>query len=349
MLSLRFVKYKLFFRNPAITSRGTLYSKPSWIFLLKDDDIPALVFHGEVSVIPGLSVDDTNHIDNFLSAICSSVNLSQCLYQEFDFGDFPAVGFGYEMLVRDYQAKQEKILFASYFTEGISGIPINGLIWMGDKKDMFVQIRNKLKTGWRCIKLKIGGLDFDEEINLLNYIRTQFSKTELELRLDANGAFKPMEALEKLKVLSEFSIHSIEQPIRHGQLNEMAELCQRSPLPIALDEELIGISRIEDKRSLLKTVKPHYIILKPSLTGGWKKSEEWISIAREMKMGFWITSALESNIGLNAIAQWTAIAGENIIHGLGTGMLYVNNFDSPLSIEKSSLVYDKSKKWVIDI
>jgi o-succinylbenzoate synthase len=349
MLQIRYVKHDLIFKKPAITSRGSLHSKPSWIFLLEDDNFGGKIFHGEVSIIPGLSSDDTVNLDKLLSAICSSVNTSQDLKHDFDLIEFPAVEFGYEMLVRDYQAKQEKILFASDFIEGVSGIPVNGLIWMGDKKFMFDQIKDKLEAGWRCIKLKIGGLEFEDEINLLKYIRTHFSKTELELRLDANGAFKPPEALEKLRVLSEFGIHSIEQPIGQGQLNEMAELCQNSPVSIALDEELIGFNSIEEKRSLLKTIKPHYIILKPSLTGGWKKSEEWISVAREMNIGFWITSALESNIGLNAIAQWTAIVGEDIIHGLGTGMLFVNNFDSPLSIEKSSLVYDKRKKWMIDI
>ena len=346
---LRSAKYELLFRKPAVTSRDILYSKPSWILILTDENKPERIFHGECSVIPGLSIDDLKIMDAKIAEICNKVNQLQSINFEFDLSDFPAVEFGYEMLIRDYQSDQEKILFQSGFSAGHTGIKINGLVWMGNKKTMFEQIRNKIETGWRCIKLKIGGLEFEEELELLKYIRSQFQKSELELRLDANGAFTAGEAFEKLKVLSEFDIHSIEQPIRQGQMAEMAQLCLESPIPVALDEELIGIKTFEEKRHLLETINPHYIILKPGLIGGIKKSEEWIDIAIRKGIGYWITSALESNIGLNAIAQWTAIAGENITHGLGTGMLYSNNFDSPLTIEGSELIYRTGKKWIVDL
>ena len=350
MLSLRYVKYDLFFRKPAITSRDTMLYKPSWIFVLEDDNIPNRIFHGEVSVIPGLSIDNLSTIEKVVSEICTYVNMSQILDHDFNLNEFPAIGFGFEMLIRDYHAIHEKIMFPSHFTEGTSGISINGLIWRGDKKTMYDQVRNKLNEGWKCIKLKIGGLDFEEELKLLNFIRSQFGVSDLELRLDANGAFTPEEALEKLQVLSNYDIHSIEQPIWQGQLDEIAGLCEKSPVPVALDEELIGVKNLKEKLSLLETIKPQYIIIKPSLLGGWNKSEEWLNTAKELNIGYWITSALESNIGLNAIAQWTAIIeGENITHGLGTGMLYTNNFNSPLKVEKSSLIYHKSKKWQIDI
>jgi O-succinylbenzoate synthase len=350
MLSLRYVKYDLIFRKPAITSRNTMLSKPSWVFVLEDGNYPDRTFHGEVSVIPGLSTDDLNKIEIIMTEICDFVNKDQTLNFDFNFNEFPSVGFGFEMLIKDHQAEPEKILFPSKFTDGTSGISINGLIWMGDKKTMYDQVRNKLNEGWKCIKLKIGGLDFEEELKLLNFIRSQFGVSDLELRLDANGAFTPEEALEKLKVLSNYDIHSIEQPIWQGQLDEIAGLCEKSPVPVALDEELIGVKNLKEKLSLLETIKPQYIIIKPSLLGGWNKSEEWLNTAKELNIGYWITSALESNIGLNAIAQWTAIIeGENNTHGLGTGMLYTNNFNSPLKVEKSSLIYHKSKKWQIDI
>jgi len=239
-----------------------------------------------------------------------------------------------------------KILFDTDFTNGSYKIPINGLIWMGDKRYMFDQIKTKIAEGWSCIKMKIGAIDFQEELDLIKYIRSQFNVEELELRVDANGAFSPENALEKLKRLSDFHIHSIEQPIRAGQIEPMSVLCENTPIPIALDEELIGINRFDDKLALIKDIRPQYIILKPSLLGGWKASEEWIDIAKKYNTKYWATSALESNIGLNAIAQWTATLDKDLVHGLGTGQLFTNNFPSPLYANKGYLSYRKEENWI---
>jgi len=236
-------------------------------------------------------------------------------------------------------------LFYSEFTKGKQSIPINGLVWMGDKEFMKRQIKEKLAAGFSCIKMKIGAIDFETEIDLLKSIRKEFSATEIELRVDANGGFTPKNALEKLKRLSELEIHSIEQPIKQGQFEEMAMLCEKTPLPIALDEELIGVFSIERKRKIIQTIQPQFIILKPSLVGGFKGSEEWIELANSHNIAWWITSALESNVGLNAIAQWTFTLNNTMPQGLGTGGLYTNNFDSPLEIQKGSLHYNNSKKW----
>jgi len=244
----------------------------------------------------------------------------------------------------DLAAKGSKKLFLSDFTDGITGIPINGLVWMGDKDFMEKQIREKIDAGYRCIKLKIGANDFSTELEILAAIRKQFSSDELEIRLDANGAFHPNEALEKLNRLSEFGIHSIEQPIRQHNRYAMAELCIHSPIPIVLDEELIGVNP-DDKESLLEKINPAYIILKPSLLGGFKQSEEWIRLAVKHHIGWWVTSALESNIGLNAIAQWSATLGSTLPQGLGTGQLYHNNIPSPLSINQAKLYYKSDNEW----
>jgi L-alanine-DL-glutamate epimerase-like enolase superfamily enzyme len=235
------------------------------------------------------------------------------------------------------------------FTEGKKVIPINGLVWMGDKEFMKNQIKDKIETGFSCIKMKIGAIDFEAEIELLRTIRNEFSSQEIELRVDANGAFNPKNALEKLKKLSELEIHSIEQPIMQGQVQEMATLCLKSPLPIALDEELIGVFSLQEKKKLLATINPQYIILKPSLVGGFQGSTEWIQLAQQNNCGWWITSALESNIGLNAIAQFTHTLNSSLPQGLGTGGLFSNNFVSPLAIKNGTLKYHPEKSWKFNI
>lgn len=232
-------------------------------------------------------------------------------------------------------------LWNTAFSRGEAGIPINGLIWMGDFDKMLVQIEAKMKGGFRCIKLKIGAINFEEELALLRHIRAHFSAGEVELRVDANGAFSPVDAMEKLKRLSELDIHSIEQPIRAGQWEEMARLTSESPLPIALDEELIGCNTLEGKQRLLSAIRPQYIILKPSLHGGFTGGEEWIAEAEKRNIGWWITSALESNIGLNAIAQWCATFNNPLPQGLGTGMLFTDNVDMSLEIRKDCLWFCK--------
>ncbi len=335
----------MIFKFPAGTSRGIMLKKPSWFFVLKDDDHIGKISTGECGLLPKLSFDDKPGYEKKLKEIIDRVNLYQSLDIDLNIKDFPSIRFGIEMLKKDYLSKEEKILFDSEFTRGNLSIPINGLIWMGEKQFMFEQVKEKINDGWKCIKIKIGAIDFEEELSLLKYIRKQFSKNDIELRVDANGAFTPANALEKLKILSDYDLHSIEQPIKQGQILEMAKLCELSPLPVGLDEELIGINDEKQKKYLLESIRPQYIILKPGLTGGWKASEEWIDIAKSLGIGYWVTSALESNIGLNAIAQWTVTLGKDIVHGLGTGQLYTNNFDSPLYVSKGFLSYDPDKKW----
>ncbi len=256
---------------------------------------------------------------------------------------FPSIRFGLEMAERDLLRNGNGIFFHNDFTLGKASIPINGLVWMGNYRFMYEQIKRKIEEGFSCIKLKIGAIDFEEELKLVKYLRSEFSERDIVIRVDANGGFQTEHALEKLKRLSEYSIHSIEQPIKQNQWHLMAELCEISPIDIALDEELIGIYQKEQKIKLLDTINPQYIIIKPSLLGGYEFSEEWMHLAEERNIGFWITSALESNIGLNAISQWAYGLGVDIPQGLGTGQLYLNNFEGPLYIENGNLKFDPGK------
>ena len=259
--------------------------------------------------------------------------------------EFPSIQFGLEIALKSLESEDPFILFPSKFTNREDSISINGLVWMGSKEFMKQQVKEKLNGGFTCIKMKIGAIDFDSEIELLKSIRKEFSFKEVELRVDAKGAFLPGEALGKLKILSDLDLHSIEQPIKKGQFQEMADLCERSPLPIALDEELIGVFSVTDKRKLIQTINPQYIILKPSLAGGIEGSDEWIDIVEKQNIGWWITSALESNVGLNAIAQYTYLKNNPMPQGLGTGSLFTNNFDCPLQVKNSTLRYNKNRKW----
>ena len=252
------------------------------------------------------------------------------------------------MALKAVDSEKENVLFPSTFTNGKNSIPINGLVWMGDIDFMKSQVDLKLSEGYRCLKLKIGALDFDKEYSLLKSIRDKYSSSELEIRLDANGAYSYRDSLRILNKLSELNIHSIEQPIKAGQIKQMSELCISSPIPIALDEELIGINSIEDKIKLIEEIKPQYIILKPSLIGGFKSSEEWINILPNSTK-YWVTSALESNVGLSAISQWVYTLNCSLPQGLGTGSLFSNNFSSPLSIKNAKLHYNKNNNWNIKI
>jgi len=349
MIKLSFKKYNLIFKRPAGTSRGVLNTKPSWFFILKDTEQENAISIGECGLLPGLSYDDRPGYEDKIKEVVEKVNQKQNLNPDINLDRWPSIRFGLEILERDYNSKEDKVLFETDFTKGSYEIPINGLIWMGKKEFMFDQIKTKIDEGWSCIKMKIGAIDFDEELELIKYIRTQFSIDDLELRVDANGAFSTGEALEKIKKLSDYEIHSIEQPIKAGQLDQMASLCCNPPIPIALDEELIGIIDKEQKAALLDHINPQYIILKPSLVGGYTASEDWIDIAKKNNIKYWATSALESNIGLNAIAQWTATLEKGLVHGLGTGQLYVNNFSSPLTVRNGYLSYQNDKNWLIDI
>jgi len=328
------------FKFPAGTSRGVLLHKPSSFLILEKDGFTGI---GECSTIPDLSIDPIESYYTKLDEVCHILNAG---YEPdtIDLSAYPSIAFGMETAFLDLKAKGSKKLFKSKFTSGESGIQINGLVWMGNKDFMQKQIREKITAGYHCIKLKVGAIDFETEIEILSGIRQQFSPADIELRLDANGAFSPNDALERLEKLSRFDIHSIEQPIRQGQYDAMAEVCRKSPIPIVLDEELIGL-KSADKESVLERIKPAYIILKPSLLGGFAESEEWIRLAEKLNVGWWITSALEANVGLNAIAQWTSILNSTMPQGLGTGQLYHNNIPSPLEIRNAKLYYDTANDW----
>ncbi len=334
-------KHILDFKRPSGTSRGILKQKETWFIVIDDSGKKGI---GECGILRGLSIDDRPDYEEKLKWTCEHIELGvEKLLPELK--EFPSIQFGVEMAFRSLESETPFHLFPSDFTGGADSIEINGLIWMGEKQFMLDQIKTKIDQGFNCIKMKIGAIDFDEEIELLSFIRSKFSAEEIELRVDANGAFSSEEALEKLKRLSKFGLHSIEQPIRQGQFKQMAELCLRTPLPIALDEELIGVFDVTDKRKLLQTIQPQYIILKPSLIGGFKGTHEWITIAESLDIPWWITSALESNIGLNAIAQYTYTLNNKMPQGLGTGGLFTNNIECPLEVKKGTLVVNKQKEW----
>jgi O-succinylbenzoate synthase len=343
MYQAYFKKYTLQFNHPSGTSRGILTEKVSWFIFLTDEQHSGINGIGECGPLKGLSIDDRIDYKNKLAEVCKNPNNYMDNTEALE--DFPSIRFGLEMALLDYKYGGRKILFPSLFTEGKDSISINGLVWMGSYDAMLKQVREKIEAGFKCIKLKIGAINFEEELNLIRSIRNEFSPSQVEIRVDANGAFKPEEALEKLKRLSEFQLHSIEQPIKQNQLEAMAELCVNSPFPIVLDEELIGIKDLDKKQKLLEKIKPHYIILKPSLLGGFEASEEWIVLASQNQIGWWVTSALESNIGLNAIAQWTYTLENKLPQGLGTGQLYSNNFQCPLNIKEDKLFFNPKEKW----
>lgn len=327
-------KYDLIFKKPSGTSRGVLTEKETWFITIENNGKKGI---GECGLLRGLSVDDRPDYEQKLKWVCDNINLGlDKLWMELI--EFPSIQFGLEIAFKSLETNNSYELFPSEFTKGKQSIPINGLVWMGTKSNMLDQINQKIDEGFNCIKLKIGAIDFDEELELLHFIRQNFSANKIEIRLDANGAFGLNDALDKLNQLSVYQIHSIEQPIPKGNHEIMKSLCLASPIPIALDEELIGV--FSKKEKLLQTIKPKYIILKPSFIGGFKGTKEWIDLAEKHKIGWWITSALESNVGLNAIAQWTYLQKNNMPQGLGTGGLFTNNFDCPLKINDGNLIYD---------
>lgn len=343
MLTADYAKYTLKFKRPSGTSRGVLKTKDSWFIRLKDSDRPGKEYIGECGVLAGLSVDDPDTYEAKLQEVCNRIDERSDRLRSLV--DYPSIRFGLEMVLRAWEVDDPFVLYPSEFTEGRTPIPINGLIWMGEPNFMQEQIKTKLEQGFRCIKMKIGAIDFEQELELLKGIRKEFPADVIELRVDANGAFIPEDALEKLQRLSELDLHSIEQPIRQGQWEEMARLCESTPLPIALDEELIGVHDPMQQENLVQTIQPQYLILKPSLLGGWAASQRWIDLAEANGSGWWVTSALESNIGLNAIGQWTATLDNPLPQGLGTGQLYTNNIDSPLEVVGDQLHYRPNGNW----
>jgi o-succinylbenzoate synthase len=345
LIKANYKKYILNFKNPSGTSRGILRTKETWFIILDKKGKKGI---GETGLFRGLSIDDFSNYEEKLSWACQNINLGLDFLLK-ELWAFPSIQFGLEQAFLSLKSETSFELFPSQFTKGKKSIPINGLVWMGEKKFMKNQIKEKLETGFSCIKMKIGAIDFKAELELLKSIRKEFSSNEIELRVDANGAFNSKNALEKLNRLSELEIHSIEQPIKQGQVQEMAELCAKTPLPIALDEELIGVFFNKEKKILLETIKPQYIILKPSLIGGFAGSKEWIRLAEQNKCDWWITSALESNIGLSAITQFTYTLQSTLPQGLGTGSLFTNNFISPLKVKNGTIQYNPSINWDFNI
>lgn len=346
MYQTQLFKKQLHFKQPAGTSRGIYTTRDVWYILLTDTE-SARYGVGECAPLPALSCDDLPNYETLLSEACRQLVATGTINRE-AWLPYPSLLFGLETAWRQFHAHSLR-LWDTPFSRGEAGIPINGLIWMGNFDEMYQRIEEKMKLGFRCIKLKIGAIDFEQELELLAHIRRHFSPQQIELRVDANGAFTPEDALDKLHRLACFDLHSIEQPIRAGQWSSMAALCQASPLPIALDEELIGIHSREEKIRLLDTIRPRYIILKPSLHGGISGSEEWIALAEERGIGYWVTSALESNIGLNAIAQWCSTLHPTLPQGLGTGLLFTDNIAYPLHIQGDCLWFDPSLEATVDV
>jgi len=342
-MTASYKKYVLNFKRPSGTSRGVLTEKETWFLKISDGNSFGI---GECGILRSLSYDDRPDYEEKLQWVCNNINLGEKMLWE-ELREYPSIQFGVEMAFKSLQARDPFLLFPSEFTSGEKSIPINGLIWMGDKQFMKEQISEKIEQGFHCIKLKIGAIDFETELDLLKSIRSNFSKAEIELRVDANGAFAPSNALEKLESLSKFKLHSIEQPIKQGQVPEMIELCAKTPLPIALDEELIGVTDVTEKQNLIQTIRPQYAIFKPSLIGGIRGTEEWRKTCEANDVKWWITSALESNIGLNAISQYTFTLHSNLPQGLGTGSLYTNNIESPLEVENGNIQYNPAKSWEI--
>lgn len=357
MLSIDYQKYILRFKFEAGTSRGILTERDTYFFRLFDSNKPTVFGIGEASPLKGLSIDYLPNFEDEIKKFCqkfrqqSFENIQEISYHWLKKNTLhlPSIRFAVEVALKDlvYGGRQ-KIYDNDFYNEG-KPLPINGLVWMGTESFMREQIEEKLQKGFTCIKLKIGAIDFDKELALLAFIRKRFSAEKITLRVDANGAFSPSEAIEKLKALAPYSLHSIEQPIRAGQIEAMTELCANTPLPIVLDEELIGTEDGEAKQKLLKTIKPQYIILKPTLLGGLEESKEWIQLANNHKIGWWITSALESNIGLNAICQFTASYSPTLPQGLGTGQLYYNNVNLPLEVKDGYIFYEKKKYQTPDL
>ena len=341
MYQVKLSSRTLHFIQPAGTSRGVYTTRQSYYVTLSDDNVPGIVGIGECATLPDLSCDamPPKEYERILKGFCDDLCQSGKIDKE-AMRPYPSMLFGLETAKRQLDNGGGVDLFNTPFGRGEEGITINGLIWMGTFDEMFQRLEAKLKAGFHCVKLKIGAIDFEKELRLIQHIRQHFSRKEVELRVDANGGFTPDNAMQRLEALAKYDIHSIEQPIRQHQWKEMARLCKNTPLPIALDEELIGVNDLTEKNSLLDTIQPQYIILKPSLHGSISGTREWIKLAKERGIGSWITSALESNIGLNAIAQLTAdIYGPHITmaQGLGTGQLFSDNIPMPLEIRGEQL------------
>lgn len=335
-MRLQFAPYILKFKEPAGTSRGVLTEKPTCYMRLFDENNPSRYGVGEAAVFPGLSPEADDRFFYKLMELQANVRLGRST----DLSHFPSLQFGFEQCIRDFTGGCNGIYYPSQFVAGIQSIQINGLVWMGNREEMMERMEKKLEEGFSCIKFKIGAIDWKSEIDMIETVRKRYNRDRVEIRVDANGAFDMDHALPRLKHLADLGVHSIEQPIKAGQPLMMQFLCQGSPLPIALDEELIGKFSMEEKARTLDAIHPQFIVIKPTLTGGYSGAEEWIKLAEERNIGWWITSSLESNIGLNALAQWTATLGNKMPQGLGTGALFTNNLDAPIYLEGDKLRYN---------
>lgn len=346
MVRASYISHTLNFKHPAGTSRGVLERKDCWYILLAGEAGEKGL--GEVGFIPGLSVEDPEEIEIQIDHVCKLINRGE-MDPGMELPALPGVQFALETALQDRWQGGRRLLFPSDFTLGGAGIPTNGLIWMGDLDDMKQQIGRKLKDGFRVLKMKVGALDLDRELDMLQGIRSEYGAGDLEIRLDANGAWTAEEAPGILQRFAALGIHSLEQPLAPGQTEAMKELCAGSEVPVALDEELIGITRHSRRKALLEEIRPAYVIIKPGLLGGFSVAQDWINLASALNIGWWITSALESNVGLNAIAQWAYSLDVSIPQGLGLGTLYTNNIPSPLEMKEDRLWYMPDKEWDLSL
>lgn len=356
-LKASYIKKELFFQKPAGTSRGVYTEKMCYFILISDKDNPNNFGIGEASPLAGLSLDFGDDFETKIQKTCEELN--EIELEIFDFNipillnqlisdKLPAIKFGVETAMWDFLNGHRRSVFVNDFSLGNTSLEINGLVWMNDYSTMLKEIHQKVKDGYQTIKIKVGAINFEDELRLLAEIRDAYGYNT-EIRLDANGAFNEENVFEKLERLSNFRIHSIEQPIKPKQLDLFAEVIAKSPIHIALDEELIGVTEYLQKMNLLKKLKPAYIILKPTLLGGFQHCREWIEIANRLNIKWWLTSALESNIGLNAIAQFAANFNNPMPQGLGTGKLYQQNFDCPLQLEDGRMTYNPEIPWNLSL
>lgn len=339
-MRMEFAPFLLKFKEPGGTSRGVMTEKPTFLIKVYDENEPSRFGIGEAAVFPGLSPEADGNYVMKLTEVMANVAIGR----QTDLSHHSSIQFGLEQAILDFSNGCRQLYFPGKFTESLSAIVINGLIWMGDFDTMIDRIEKKVSEGFRCIKLKIGAIDWEKELEMLSFIRKKYSEKSLTIRVDANGTFTAENCMRHLEDLADFCVHSIEQPVKAGNPELMAKICKESPVPVALDEELIGKGSTKERRELLTKIRPSYIILKPALCGGFSGATEWIGIAEENGIGWWITSALESNIGLNAIAQWTAFINAKGPQGLGTGSVFTDNFDTPVYLEGDLLKYDASKK-----
>ncbi len=352
MITCSYHPHTFQFKKPAVTSRGVLTTRT--FYLIKIDDGESTGW-GEAGTLPGLSLDDKPDYELSVAKTCEQLTDTPALLSlpieeladALGIRSYPSLLFAIESAILDWKNGGRFMLFNSLFTQSKKAIPINGLVWMDTAENMLKQVEEKINSGFTCVKLKIGALDFDEECRLLETVRKKYNPFQIELRVDANGAFGSDSVFEQLNDLARFDIHSIEQPVKAGQWELMNEVCLKSKIPVALDEELIGIIESKQEDLLLKTISPDFLILKPGLLGGFARCENWIKRATKLSIGYWMTSALESNIGLNAIAQYTSTLPVVIPQGLGTGQLYTTNFESPLEIEGGALHYRYGKRWKV--